>query len=359
MKKFIAIEGLRAWLAWGVVFTHIAWWSGCQIRWLRDLGHPAVMTFCIISGFVIAHLIVENNEPYRVYIVRRFFRLFPLFAVMCVLGYWAYKLQTQLPDPEFEATIHRIVADTDGWFWSHVAAHASLLYGAIPGSLLPSTDMAFNMPAWSISVEWQFYLIAPCIVMAVRRQPSYAPVLAAVFAVGHSLQHRGYFGSFEQPAFLLATSGYFAIGIACRLLYPVLKGRIKTQYIPLTCIIMLTSVTHQHALAIWGVVYMGLLAPPMRVYQYAFMSPIAIYLGSRSYSTYLGHFVVVIVAQHIGTRLFGAAPNFPTFALLVVPMTLLFSELLYRSIELPGIRLGAKLCKKLQPAKATMLLKAA
>lgn len=361
MKKFEAIEGLRAWLAWAMVLDHLAYWSdtwGVLGNILRNTGIPAVMVFITISGFVITHLVSEGREPYRIYITRRFFRLFPLFAVACVAGYFAYRLQMQLDvpfDPVFTDWIRRIVASQDQYLWQHIVAHATMLYGAIPYAWLPEADYVFLMPAWSISLEWQFYLIAPLIVWALIKRPMLAPALALAFLAIQLLLRKVLTGSYEQPAFMLTVSGYFAIGIASRLLYPTFKGRIKQWHVPLACIIAAYSVTRQHSLAAWAVAYLGLLAPPSRLYQLALQSPVALYLGSRSYSTYLGHFLVIVACQHIGVRWLGHVPSFLVLALMVIPATLLLSEVLYRTVELPGIRLGSKLRKRLQPKPQALL----
>jgi peptidoglycan/LPS O-acetylase OafA/YrhL len=49
---------------------------------LKVIGSLAVKVFIIISGFVIFFLIDTRKEPYRAYITRRFFRLFPILAVL-------------------------------------------------------------------------------------------------------------------------------------------------------------------------------------------------------------------------------------------------------------------------------------
>jgi peptidoglycan/LPS O-acetylase OafA/YrhL len=364
--RFPAIEGLRGWLAWAVVACHTAYWSGADGkigRLIRDLGTPAVMTFIVISGFCITHLLLERREPYAIYLARRFFRLFPAFAVNCLLGYFVYHLQLQLPDlnfdPKFVAYLGNVVAAMDDYLPFQIAAHATLMHGVIPNAWLPYGDEAFNAPAWSVSLEWQFYLIAPLLVTALIKRPKLAPLLAALFAIAYKLT----FWSglvYNSPCFLLAASPYFAIGIASRLLHPVFSGKIKNQYIPLACIIMLYAVTQaQAALSIWAVVYMGLIAPPSRLYRSMLESPIAIYLGSRSYSTYLGHFLVVVVCQHFAAKWLGQVPQLLPFAAMVIPATLVSSELLYRAVELPGIRLGSWLCRKLQPEKLVALKKVA
>jgi peptidoglycan/LPS O-acetylase OafA/YrhL len=91
IKRLAAVEGLRGWLAWAVLFDHVAYFSNFRApflgQFLRDIGPPAVLVFIIVSGFVITHLLIERPEPYSAYLLRRFMRIFPLFAVTCIGGY--------------------------------------------------------------------------------------------------------------------------------------------------------------------------------------------------------------------------------------------------------------------------------
>jgi hypothetical protein len=56
-RKFLAIEGLRGWLAWAVVFSHLTYLSAFNARGLssffRLIGLPSVIVFIIVSGFVV------------------------------------------------------------------------------------------------------------------------------------------------------------------------------------------------------------------------------------------------------------------------------------------------------------------
>lgn len=257
-----------------------------------------MITFIIISGFVITHLLVERPEPYRYYLLWRFMRIFPLFAVTCVAGYFAYKFQVPMFDygfdPEFADLLRKVVVNTDQHFWSHLIAHVTMLHGALSYNLLPYTDTAFNIPAWSISLEWQFYIVAPFIVAVLVKRPILTPLLAVLIVVSQLLFKWGWFGSYNQPATLLGMAEYFAVGVASRLFYPALVGKIKNQYAVLAAIIVLYGLTRQGSLAVWSVVYLGLLTTPPSVYNFALESRLASYFGTVSYSIYLSHFIIII-----------------------------------------------------------------
>jgi len=51
-------------------------------------------------------------------------------------------------------------------------AHLTMLHGAVPDQILPGSSITYLPPAWSISVEWQFYLVAPFLFAFLKRPGS-------------------------------------------------------------------------------------------------------------------------------------------------------------------------------------------
>jgi peptidoglycan/LPS O-acetylase OafA/YrhL len=172
-----------------------------------------------------------------------------------------------------------------------------MLHGAISHDLLPYSALAFNPPAWSLSLEWQFYLIAPFVVVLAGR-PKTALSIALIVAALEIAFRFDAFGRYEVPSFIVGAAGYFTLGIASRLAYPPLKGTIRNPYgIAAVCIVLLPLGWQAAPLLIWMLIMAGLLLNHAvsegkafhRVYDAAFESTIVTYLGSRSYSTYLTH----------------------------------------------------------------------
>ena len=170
MERYDSIEGARAFLAWWVVIGHLLGLSGFSPAYYSQLdglwwdfmfilrnGAIAVWCFMIISGFVITHLLIAKPENYPVYIARRFFRLWPLHIV--TLSVCFYLAQTSIMPLHFGS------ADPGTAF----LAESLMLQGLIPNELWGVSSSIINPPDWSISLEWQFYLLAPCIVYGLVR----------------------------------------------------------------------------------------------------------------------------------------------------------------------------------------------
>jgi peptidoglycan/LPS O-acetylase OafA/YrhL len=89
------------------------------------------------------------------------------------------------------------------------------------------------------------------------------------------------------------------------------------------------------------------------IYKSLLESEVAKYCGSRSYSLYLGHSPVIAFCHFLFYSKFPEARPALTFfglTLISVPAIIAASELLYRSIERPGILFGSRLAARQVPS---------
>jgi peptidoglycan/LPS O-acetylase OafA/YrhL len=363
MKKFSAVEGLRGWLAWMVVLAHLTEVVDAKGSWrlFAGVGHPAVLMFVIVSGFVITHLVIEKPEPYLLYVFRRYMRLFPLFAVTCFAGYFTSQMYasslTRLPWANDASFAGRIFLHTGfarsarEFFWQNIVTHAVMLHGITPPQIAPFAAVVYNPPAWSVSLEWQFYLIAPFVIALARRG------LASLWGAGVlALLEVAYRLEFQSEGPLIGAAGFFALGIASRIFHPWMTGRLDRPNFVLAVILVLMPLCPEgFPIFCWvafmcGLVFVRPKAQTFaRLYCTAFESPAMMYLGSRSFSTYLCHFPVLSVCLALWIKVAPGCGRLETFLALtamVVPLTILVSELLYQSVERPGIALGVWLARR-------------
>jgi peptidoglycan/LPS O-acetylase OafA/YrhL len=176
MQHFRSLDGVRGWLAWSVVGYHMILLTAAS-QWKPLLTHADILgevpvpCFIIISGFVITHLLLEKKERYLPYIARRFLRIYPLYICCLALGVFATYLHlvafadhpwgSYVPQADI---VNQEIAGFQGWAlgW-HVLAHLTMLHGLISNNVLPVSQYMFLGPAWSLSLEWQFYMLAPLI----------------------------------------------------------------------------------------------------------------------------------------------------------------------------------------------------
>lgn len=373
--KIWAIEGLRAWLAWSVVFAHIVQICGIDRTapgwWITQfIATEAVLVFIIISGFVIANVVLARRESWGRYITRRIFRIFPIYLLLLPIGAATMYLAEAALDHmswsgdeafKYDDMARATIASIERAPLAHIGPHLLLLQGVIPDSVLDNSQTSFIGPAWSLSLEWQFYLIAPALVWLISRR-AWAAAAVAVLAIGAALYRLGAFGAFELPSIFPAVGYLFALGIASRLIYPVLQ---RTQFFPVAiafgCLLIALLYREFLAIALWGAFLSIITGEPRtpherlasRALSAATHSPFAVAMGARSYAVYLAHWPVI---QALAYVLFPLAPFTQWQALVVlgpcaVVTTLLSAEVLRRFVEKPMIRFGAHLASRPRRAR--------
>ena len=385
-SKLIELEGLRGWLAWWVVIGHSLVEAGWNSAFLPTAGKLllgqgfAVKIFIILSGFVITLLLDRQHQSYRAFITGRFFRIFPLYYSMLLCGvlmlpwllsfYPAYLAHIGNP-----RDLHDLY---DSWSLHHAHLPAYLAFcltgfhGAVPTSWLAFAQSAFVSQAWSISLEWQFYLLAPLLLWLLRKRTG-AVIVGILFYVIIGLRHLFAVGGWNS--FLPQSIEFFAVGSASYFAYKYLRlsstrpGAYARMLFTVTLLAIgllpffsslifipwpwMSVVNENLAIGIWFIVLTLAIArrqepdhPFIRTMSYPLTNRFALYLGRISYSTYLCHYVIIFAVEWMALQLLpGHITKWSMAAIfLTVGTTLTFalSAFLNRFVEAPGMALGKR-----------------
>lgn len=187
-EDVLGLTGLRFVAAFSVLLGHslstltdhetpLGW-----IYWVKQSSGFGMTLFFVLSGFVIHYnyAALVKNEGWRgvgAYLWARFARLYPLFFLMLVVnvavssrfrellaGHPERFESTLLALPYFLASIHS---------WVYVPIQGNALVSAIGGG---------SSITWSISTEWFFYFVYPCIAWLILK-PRRSRVAAALLAL--------------------------------------------------------------------------------------------------------------------------------------------------------------------------------
>jgi peptidoglycan/LPS O-acetylase OafA/YrhL len=181
---------------------------------VSDFGHEAAIFFFVLSGFVLtyAHANVDGEPPLNVsaqsFLLARVGRILPGYLVGLVIAapFFLY-----------------------GHFVSHVTGGSQFYAGAVLVPLFlqawyPPTALAWNAPAWSLSVEWFFYVTYPLAMVVLRAVPPIRLLVVTflvVLVVGtwrqylllHGVEHTdawvnfyAHFPLFHLPQFMLGVA---------------------------------------------------------------------------------------------------------------------------------------------------------
>jgi len=378
LGKVAAIDGFRGLLVIGLLLYHhgMPWAQGAIFT---------VSSFFTLSGFLITALLLDERVrtgriSLRGFWVRRFRRLMPM-SLLTLLGVVVFGLVfadgTQLAALRGDV----IAALADVANWRFIANGQSYL----EAFSTPSPVLHF----WSLSIEEQFYLLFPLLVVGAVRFGGRSPTSdaatvrrrvggALVVTTGVSVllpfvftmsRDRIYLGTDTRASEILM-GGLLAVMLADRRLGdPAPPGRITSALravgpaavVGAVAIWVLTPKTaawiYQGGFAAYAVVSCVIVAAsldPVNVVARVFSWRVFVWLGFRSYGIYLVHFPLFMVLSPARTGL----SSWPLLALRVT-VSIGLAEICFRLVEDPYRRGRAVLGQPLRrvgPALAALVV---
>ena len=329
------IEGLRAIAILLVVVYHVGF------SWLPG-GYVGVDVFFVISGFIItSHLVREVTATGRLsvgrFYARRMMRLLPaaslvITSTLAASWYW-------LPVTRLQPITRDALASA-GYVINYRLALLGTDYRT--ASAAPSPLQHF----WSLAVEEQFYLVWPVLLVLtmvlLRRRAAFTAMVALVTlgSLAWSIRYTGqsavwaYFGA-PTRVWELGAGALLALSVA---LLSQLPGALAVplRWLGITAILYsayqfngTTPFPGYHALLPVGgalAVIAGGCIEPGHALGSSWMRAI----GARSYSWYLWHWPVLIIAPYVVVRHFGIEQK-----LIAVAVAFFFACLSYHFVERP------------------------
>lgn len=144
MNRIPSLDGLRAICILSVLFGHLVYGTNLHSEFTDAYAHAGVLTFFIISGFLITSLTLRDQENNRFTIrgfyIRRAWRILPsAFVYLAVITIVDFKTLS--------------IRDLS-LAWGYMASYATF-FGQFPWNF---------SHLWSLSVEEQFYLLWPIVI---------------------------------------------------------------------------------------------------------------------------------------------------------------------------------------------------
>ncbi|WP_125681657.1 acyltransferase family protein [Levilactobacillus yonginensis] len=346
-RRYITgFDGIRTLAVLGVIIYHLA-------PSTLQGGYLGVPIFFVVSGYLITYLLIQEWDTHNEIDVwsfygRRLKRLYPALVTM-ILGTTAY---ITLFQRSLLANIRGTVVTNliYGYNWFEIK-HGQSYFDRFNGES-PFTHL------WSLSIEGQFYLVWPFVVLALllflRKRARAVAILFAVAVVSAVLMALLYDPANTNRVYYGTDTRMFAIliGTGMAFLWPAHKLNSNVSQAHrwilngaglaslLVLIYMFFTMNGQAASTyrggmFWFTLLAGVLvatvAHPGSDMNRLLSNPVFSYVGKRSYGIYLYQFPVMIFYEakvNIG--------NHPLFnALVEVALIMLVTELSYRFIENP------------------------
>ena len=356
-RRLECLDGVRGLMAVYVMLSHMAPFAfvPAALAWLPGLfshGGAAVDVFFVLSGLVILRSLEAFSHKTRPFLIARAARIFPVFLPVFFLA-----VALQPLDPGFSA-MPWIAPNSPardilggGWpatAWPEILAHLTMAHGLFPDAILPNAWVSFLGAAWSLSTEWQFYLVALLLAGRVPNKFLLAWVFLALGAAGFAWAVWAPEGWTFSRAFLPNKAQYFALGIASAAL--VARGRATLPaYLAVLAATLLLSAAQGGtgklaAPLVWSVFLaaeLGVLPPLAAILR----GRILLALGAMSYPLYL---VNEPLQKALGALLAAlAGGDEKLFTVLWIPGAIMLPVAaawwLHARIEKPALRWGRAL----------------
>jgi len=341
-----SIELFRGIAAWMVLTMHYAYFLTPEPSFLAFLW-TGVDFFFVISGFVFGRAIYAGNLAVLPFLIRRFFRIYPLYFCSLILYYW---FSADHPD-KFSFFINHL-------FFLHTTHSVEEAF-------------FFNPAYWSLPVEMEFYLLVPLLALVAARYKYFILILfisfllfRIVIVLNPSELLTPYLStvlSVHLPGILIE----FMLGVLLFKLY--LKYQNKKIPLVYHVLIMTIAITLLLALSLFltwygdegihdnfflkiyfnflcALGYSILLFPFLMIIKakQSFLNSSCLFMGNISYGVYVFHNLIPLIMKQLGIQLSGFLGYFLcSFA--VVILALVF----YYAVENPSRLFGRKLSKKL------------
>jgi peptidoglycan/LPS O-acetylase OafA/YrhL len=223
----------------------------------------------------------------------------------------------------------------------------------VPPSLLPNIQYAFIGQAWSISLEWQFYFVAPFLFYAIQKKK---PVLT-FFLLGISCFLYYLFKSTPQ-GFLFTQVPFFFLVILSFYMWKNYRSIVffseqQWALVMPVAVVLTLLFTHELATTLWVLVFLIVISLEEndklvleKIICRLLNNKVMLYLGKISYSVYLCHIFVMYGVMYFLGHFFPELEQLSYLALLlilVLSLTILVAHLLYDWVEKPFIKLGKRM----------------
>ncbi|MBT2722326.1 acyltransferase [Bacillus sp. ISL-46] len=371
---------LALWVAIGHFYKYIGGTEFIKIpvfsRILLNNG-PAVDGFMVITGFLMMYhyLLRLEKEPsnqistFVKFWYRRIFRLYPLYLVTVIVAFCLYKFNFALIYENYhyftnkDGVFKTTYSPTEVPSLFDLLAHLTFIHGFIP-----DVNTSILGPAWSLSLEMQFYFLFPFIFLLLFRKNKLSNIMFILLTIGSlaasivipkllgTWDVPGSLANLEAPAILPYKLHFFVLGM---IMASVVLKKLDWKHLIFWLIITIPfQGLFTKATVVFIVFFMfsptyekflpKIVMNIINFFKSLLSNKLSQFGADVSYSLYLIHMIILPYAVKLaisivsGNKLIAAVVSLTIF----ITLNLLISYLLFKVLELPANAWGKRLISK-------------
>lgn len=346
--KIVELESIRGLAALLIVFCHIPHWNSNFDFEIVKNGYLMVELFFVLSGFVIYTAYSKKMTNFNDLIKFQFLRFGRLYPVhlLCLSAFVFIELARYIAETKFNI----ISPNTRAFRENNLVALFQQFF--LTQAIGPTGHaLTYNVPSWSISVEFYTYLLFGLVSLYLIKIRTYVFFILFAIALGlmlndtmfgldHLLRcHAGFFlgclvARLNEKISITLPSWLSFLTFIALLIFLVCKSQPQYDAIIyfLTAILIFTLVSSRN-----GILKLVLNCKPL------------IWLGKISYSLYMCHYMIVwsanqfvrVILKKPEVMIHGYSTPVLSFAetllayLLIFPIVLTVSSIVYHVVEKP------------------------
>ncbi|WP_422491285.1 acyltransferase family protein [Endozoicomonas sp. ALE010] len=319
------LEGLRGLAVLAVMLLHfnVPSFTG---------GYIGVDIFFVLSGYLISSLILHdiknNNFSYLNFYNRRIKRLIPATLLVVAVTVVVYSFLL-LPNEyiSFMRSVREVLLfNANNYFAKEVGNYFSTEAEAIP-----------LLHTWSLAIEWQFYFIFPIVFLTLARfskSPQKVIACFLVLALGYSV----FITDYEAESVYYSTTARafeFLMGTMATFILPRTNSRfanIATYTALFLLLVMAFIFNAESSYPGTNAFFVSLATFVILVFgrnNRLLSNKLLTNMGKLSYSAYLWHWPIAVMAYHLGYS------HVKALFIPLIMLTILLSHLTFRWVEQP------------------------
>ncbi|MDP2827455.1 MAG: acyltransferase family protein [Sulfuricellaceae bacterium] len=336
-SRFAHVDIVKAVASQLIVLHHLAFYGPLSdslfklapemVSWMYDYARMAVQAFLVVGGFLAARSLAPQGkllleQPIR-YLAKRYVRLVYPFAVallLAILAAWAARIMTDL---EFVPDSPKL---------KQLLAHLFLLHNVL------NVD-ALSAGVWYVAIDFQLTALFLLLLWLSRKSE-----IMAVMAVASLGVAALFFFNLDAnwDVWAIYFFGSYALGVAA-----FWSSRASILWLAAIVLAVVLAMLAEYRLRILVALAVALFLAlaqhglfHSRALQCMPHSAVIQYLSRTSYSLFLVHFAVLMLANAVFERFFDASPSLAVMlALLAWATSMAAADVFYRRVERanPGV----------------------
>ncbi len=295
------LDIVRVIASFAVLFQHLSMYNNNVFAFFSNYGHPAVMGFFILSGYVIAFVADQRERTLGIYLKHRFARLYSVMVVA-----WLLTILLDVTGSSINSQSYEGLIPTDNTL-VRILTHVLFLQQ----SWFVSIQFFSNQPLWSLAYEFWYYILFGLLFLYKGKYKVYlivatALIMGPVILIYGIIWFAGaYLYQFHKKEISInptLASSIFLLSIPVIFSYPYWNHLLLPERLPSLGTLSLRTYLDDIIFAVF--ILINLYCFKFTNFSFSSITPVIRFFSGIAFSLYVFHFPLMLFFKAIFERYF-------------------------------------------------------